>query len=84
MQSVWYWIKDTATEISRNLEINASMLRRWMKEYQRDDAGQSFRGNGKLTPEQEEIRKLKIQIKRLEMEKRILKEATVFFVKGTK
>ena len=55
----------TATEVSRNLEINASMLRRWMKEYQRDDAGQSFRGNGKLTPEQEEIRKLKIQIKRL-------------------
>ncbi len=62
------------------------MLRRWMKEYQRDDAGQSFRGNGRLTPEQEEIRKLKIQIqiKRLEMEKRILKEATVFFVKETK
>ena len=74
----------TATEVSRNLEINASMLRRWMREYQRDDARQAFRGNAKLTPEQEEIRKLKIQIKRLEMEKRILKEATVFFVKETK
>ncbi|SDY68139.1 transposase [Nitrosomonas halophila] len=74
----------TATEVSRNLEINASMLRRWIREYQQDDAGQAFRGNGKLTLEQEEIRKLKIRIKRLEMEKRILKEATVFFAKETK
>ncbi len=74
----------TAPEVSRNLEINASMLRRWIREYQQDDTGQAFRGNGKLTPEQEEIRKLKIQIKRLEMEKRILKEATVFFAKETK
>jgi transposase len=37
-----------------------------------------------LTPEQAEIRKLKDQVKRLEMEKRILKEATVFFAKETK
>jgi transposase len=45
----------TVTEVSRNLGINASMLRRWMREYQRDDTGQAFRGNGKLTAEQEEI-----------------------------
>jgi hypothetical protein len=31
------------------------------------DNGQAFRGNGKLTPEQEEIRHLKDQVKRLEM-----------------
>jgi len=35
--------------------------------------GQSFRGNGKLSPEQEEVRKLKAQVKRLQMEKDILK-----------
>ena len=52
------------------------MLGRWVKEHQADD-GQAFRGNGKLTPEQEEIRKLKDQVKRLEMEKDILKKATV-------
>jgi hypothetical protein len=32
-----------------------------------NDNGQAFRGNGKLTPEQEEIRHLKDQVKRLEM-----------------
>lgn len=75
---------NSRSEVSRMLDINANMLGRWIKEYQHDDNGQAFRGNGKLTPEQEEIRKLKAQVKRLEMEKRILKEATVFFAKETK
>ncbi|SCX16487.1 transposase [Nitrosomonas eutropha] len=60
------------------------MLRRWIREYRTDDAGQAFRGNGKLTIEQEEIRQLKAQIKQLKLEKAILKEATVFFAKETK
>ena len=74
----------TTTEVSRNLEITPNMLRRWIREYQADYADQSFRGNGKLTPEQEEIRQLKAQIKQLKLEREILKEATVFFAKETK
>ena len=74
----------TQREAARSLDINANMLGRWIKEFRVDESGQSFRGNGKLKPEQEEIRKLQAQIKRLEMEKRILKEATVFFAKETK
>lgn len=71
-------------EAARSLEIRANMLGRWIKEHQADDNGQSFRGNGKLTPEQEEIRRLKAEIKQLKLEKQILKEATVFFAKETK
>lgn len=74
----------TRAEASRSLEISPVQLGRWIKEYQEDSDGQAFRGNGKLTPEQEEIRKLRAQVKQLELEKRILKEATVFFVKETK
>ena len=70
-------------EASRNLEINPQLLSRWIKEDESED-GQAFRGNGKLTPVQEEIRKLKAQVKRLEMEREILKKATVFFAKETK
>ena len=55
-----------------------------IRKYQADDADQSFRGNGKLTSEQEEIRQLKAQIKQLKLEREILKEATVFFAKETK
>lgn len=72
----------TQLEAARSLGINAGMLGRWIREHRADD-GQSFRGNGKLTPEQDEIRKLKAQVKQLELEKRILKEATVFFAKET-
>ena len=70
-------------DAAKSLSINSTMLARWIKEHRSDD-GQAFRGNGKLTPEQEEIRKLKSQVKRLEMEKDILKKATVFFAKETK
>jgi transposase-like protein len=62
------------TEAGKSLGINANMLGRWVKEQEADD-GQAFRGNGKLTPDQEEIRKLKAQVKRLEMEKDILKNS---------
>ena len=71
-------------EAARSLEIRANMLSRWIKEYQADNDGQSFRGNGKLTPEQEEIRRLKVENKQLKLERQILKEATVFFAKETK
>lgn len=74
----------TRTSAAKMLEISAQMLGRWIKEHQEDDNGQAFRGNGTLTPEQAEIRKLKAQVKQLEMEKHILKEATVFFAKETK
>ncbi|MCE2573926.1 transposase [Motilimonas eburnea] len=70
-------------EAARNLEVTPQLLGRWIKEAENDD-GHAFRGNGKLTPEQEEIRKLKAQVKRLEMEREILKKATVFFAKETK
>ncbi len=61
-------------EAARNLEVTPQILGRWIKEAENDD-GHAFRGNGKLTPEQEEIRKLKAQVKRLEMEREILKNS---------
>lgn len=70
-------------EAARSLEINANMLGRWIKESQSDD-GQAFRGNGKLTPEQEEIRALKGKVKKLQMKKDILKKTTAFFAAEAK
>jgi len=70
-------------EAARSLGINANMLWRWVKERQAGD-GQSFGGNGKLTPELEEVRTLKIQVKRLQMEKERVRKATVFFAAETK
>jgi transposase len=74
----------TRAEAARSLDINPNMITRWIKEFEQDENGQAFRGNGKLTPEQEEIRKLKAQVRTLEMERNFLKEATVFFAKEIK
>ena len=69
------------SEAAESLGIKAPMLSRWIKESENE---QPFRGNGKLTPEQLEIRQLKAHVKRLEMEREILKKATVFFAAETK
>jgi transposase len=71
-------------EAATSLAINTQMLGRWIQEFRADGDSHAFRGNGKLTQDQDEIRKLKAQVKRLEMEKEILKKATVFFAKETK
>ena len=75
----------TITNAAKSLDVNRSVLQRWIKEFESDDGdGQAFRGNGKLTPEQVEIRRLMEENRRLKMEKGILKKATVFFAKETR
>lgn len=73
----------TKADAARSLGINANVLGRWVKEFE-DDDGHAFRGNGKLTPEQLELRQLREEVKCLKMEKEILKKATVFFAKEMK
>lgn len=46
---------------------------RWAQEY-RADATQAFRGNGKLTPEQEGLRRLRAENRQLKLEREILKK----------
>ena len=70
-------------EAARNLGINANMLSRWIAQCEKEE-GQAFRGNGVRTAEQEQIRELQKRVKRLEMERDILKKATVFFAAETK
>ena len=67
-------------EAARNLGLNANMLNRWVKEHQSDE-GEAFRGNGKLTAEQLELRRLREENRRLKLEREILKKATAFFAR---
>lgn len=74
----------TRKEAAASLDINCQMLGRWIKEYRQDEDGLAFRGNGKLSPEQEEIRRLRSQLRKAEMERDILKKATAFFAAQSK
>ena len=67
-------------ETTRNLGLNVNMLRRWRRELNDTPQG-AFPGYGRLTPEQEELHRLREENKRLRMERDILKKATAFFVK---
>jgi len=66
-------------ETARNLGLNVNMLRRWKQEYI-VDTQTAFPGNGHLPPAQEELRQLRDEVKRLRMERDILKKAMRFFV----
>lgn len=65
-------------EAARNLGINANMLRRWKRELTGRQNG-AFPGKGHVAPEQEELHRLRAEVKRLRMEREILKKALGFF-----
>ena len=68
------------SEAARNLEIHHSSLRRWIKEH-KSKGEQAFPGKGHMTPEKEELYRLRKENKRLRMEREILKKAAAFFAK---
>ena len=61
------------SEAARNLGIDRGMLGRWINELE-DDGSEAFRGNGKLTAEHEELRRLREENRRLKLEREILKK----------
>lgn len=73
----------TQTEAAKNLGIDRKLLHVWIKA-QKTESEECFRGQGKLNEDQLEIRRLREEVKRLTMEKEILKKATAFFAKEMK
>jgi transposase len=69
---------------ARELGLNASLLRKWLTTEQ-DQGEAAFPGQGKqhLTPEQQEIRRLRKENEILRQEREILKKAAAFFARET-
>ena len=75
-------VKDGGVKIaqaSRDLGIYETSLRRWIEQYETDH------GDGPAgaltTKDQEELRRLRREVRTLKMEREILKKATAFFAK---
>lgn len=66
-------------KVASSLDIGDSVVRRWLKRADIDD-GKSIAGE-LTTIERNELQELRRRVKRLEMEREILKKATAFFVK---
>ncbi len=72
-----------ASEVERNLGISQGTLARWLREHKADPS-ESFPGKGHLKTSDEEIRRLKYELKKAREERDILKKALVYFAEDQK
>ena len=70
----------TPGELSREFEPSAQTIRNWVHQADRDEGRRS---DGLTTPEREELRQLRRQVKQLRMEREILAKATAWFARET-
>ena len=68
----------SVNETARDLGINVKMLGRWKRQARQSRHG-AFSVNGHHTAEQEELARLRKEVKRLKMEREILKKTVSFF-----
>jgi transposase len=68
----------SASELERELGIGKGNLWRWKRKFAAD-GDDAFPGHGRLTPEQEELRRLKRENEILRQERDILKKAVAIF-----
>jgi len=66
------------SSVSRDLELDPKMLRRWRREYEQE-AAEAFPGKGHQRADLEELRRLQREVERLKMEREILKKALTIF-----
>ena len=71
------------SEAARNLGIHHSSLRHWKKQLE-THGNQSFPGKGHMTSDKEELYRLRKEVKKLRMEREILKKAAAFFANEPK
>ena len=66
------------SELSRELGVGENLLSRWKK---KSEGGKidPFPGKGRLSPEDDELRRLRRENERLRMERDILKKAVAIF-----
>jgi transposase len=65
-------------QAAKDLGISKTTLYEW-RVAARDEGADAFRGHGRLTERDEELRRLRQENKTLKMEREILKKATAFF-----
>ena len=70
----------SVAEVARDLDLSESLLRSW-KQALAADGPRAFPGRGNLPALEDELRRLRAENRRLQMERDILKKATAFFAR---
>jgi transposase len=66
------------SQVARDLGLDPKLIRRWRAALEQEGP-QAFPGKGRQKPEEEELRRLRREIARLEEEREILKKALAIF-----
>ena len=75
--------KVPVARVAAELGINENTLHGWIKRY-REKPSTPFPGSGKLSDEDEKLRKLERENRELREENKILKKAAAYFAKNQK
>jgi transposase len=70
----------SVAEAARSLGISENLIRNW-KQALHDQGDQAFPGQGHLSPQEQELARLRAENKRLLAERDILKKAAAFFAR---
>ena len=70
-------------DIAKDLGVRPELLYRWKRELE-EDPQSAFPGKGKLKPEQDQLRQLQQELKRVTEERDILKKALAFFSRNAR
>ena len=65
-------------QAAQDLDVDENVLPKWVREY-REQPDEAFPGNGKMTPQDAEIARLRKEVAKLKMERDILKNAAAYF-----
>ena len=71
------------SEVEHNLDISRGTLARWIRE-KKVDPEEAFPGKGRLKAKDEEIRRLRLELKRTQEERDIIKKALAYFAEDQK
>ena len=74
---------EAVSKVAADLGVNTNTLHGWVKRF-REKADIPFPGSGKLSPEDDRLRKLERENRDLREEVEILKKAAVYFAKNQK
>lgn len=74
---------EIAAEVARALGIEPGLLYGWVRLF-KSEAKEAFRGNGRLTAQDEELRALRRQLADVTAERDFLKKAATWFAKQSR
>jgi transposase len=70
--------KQSVAEVARQLDIGENLLRNWKKAFEAQGS-KAFPGQGSLSPDQQEVYRLRAEVARLKAERDLLKKAAAYF-----